>query len=257
MSIGTDNLTLAPRSGPSVPYLLYVQQGASGPEQYVSVTGTVVLDAQEAQAFTISSSGQLQSGRSYFSTSGLVPFEPFTPRPHPAAISTTFSNRNNTLVWTSPSFANGQAQFCLMGSVLEAAYDGYLPAGCTAVTVYLAPTSAATNTVSILQQQTTTSFSSMMAVGSGTVVTSTPTPTPPYAPGRVYGQLAIADPVGCLTSPSNAPALSGISETTATLEQCLDYCSVYSYFGVQSGQCSSSQMMDTSLTWTRKSVCLW
>jgi hypothetical protein len=233
-----------------------VQQVVSGPEQYVSVTGTIVLDAQEAQAFTISSSGQLQSGRSYFSTSGLVPFEPFTPRPHPAAISTTFSNRNNTLVWTSPSFANGQAQFCLMGSMLEAAYDGYLPAGCTAVTVYLAPTSATTNTVSILQQ-TTTSFSSMMAVGSGTAVSSTPTPTPPYAPGRVYGQLAIADPVGCLTSPSNAAALSGISETTATLEQCVDYCSIYSYFGVQNGQCSKPQTMDISLTWIRKSMRLW
>ena len=246
---------MASRSGPSVPYLLYVQQGVSGPEQYVSVTGTVVLDAQEAQAFTISSSGQLQSGRSYFSTSGLVPFEPFTPRPHPAAISTTFSNRNNTLVWTSPSFTNGQAQFCLMGSMLEAAYDGYLPAGCTAVTVYLAPTSATTNTVSILQQ--TTSFSSMMAVGSGTAVSSTPTPTPAYAPGRVYGQLAIADPVGCLTSPSNAPALSGIGETTATLEQCVDYCSIYSYFGVQNGQCSKPQTMDISLTWIRKSMRLW
>ena len=232
-----DNLTLACRSGPSVPYLLYVQQGASGPLQYVSVTGTVVLDAQEAQAFTISSSGRLMSGRSYFSTSGLVPFEPFTPRPHPAAISTTFSNQHNTLVWMSPSFANGQAQFCLMGSMLEVAYDGYLPADCIAITVYLSPTSAATSTASI--QQTTSPASSMMAVGSGPAVNSTPssTPTPtPNSPGRVYGQLAIADPVGCLTSPSNAPALSGISEITSTLEQCVDYCSTYTYFGVQNGQ---------------------
>lgn len=222
------------RSGPSVQYRLYVQQDASGPYQYVSPTGAVVLDAQEAQIFTISPSGQLMSGGSFFSTSGLVPFEDFTPRSCTAAISTTFSNQDNILSWSSPSFAMGWAQFCLMGKMLEAAYDGYLPAGCIAVNVHVAPISAVTNTLSA--PQTTTRSASSIAIGSSTAVSSTPTPTP-SRPGSVHGRLAVADPVGCLTSPANAPALSGISETTSTLEQCVDYCSTYYYFGVQNGLC--------------------
>lgn len=213
-----------------------MQQGASGPSQYVSVTGTVVLDAQEAQAFTISPSGQLMSGRSFFSTSALVPFEDFTPRSYTAAISTTFSNEDNVLVWTSPSFALGQAQFCIMDTMLEVAYDGYLPAGCTAVVVHLEPTAIVMNTLST--QQVTTSSVGSGAIGSVTAVTSTPNSTP-SSPGSVHGRLAIADPVGCLMSPSSAPALSGTSETTSTLEQCVDYCSIYSYSGVQNGQCQT------------------
>lgn len=222
------------RSEPSVQYRLFVQQGASGPYQYVSPTGTVVLDPQEAQIFAISLSGQLMSGGSFFSTSGLVPFEDFTPRSYTAAISTTFSNQENTLLWMSPSFAMGQAQFCLLGEKLEAAYDGYLPAGCIAVNVHLAPISAVTNTLSA--PQTTIRSASSIAVGSSTAISSTPTPTP-FSPGSVHGRLAVADPIGCLTSPADAPALSGIGEATSTLEQCVDYCSNCYYFGVQNGAC--------------------
>jgi hypothetical protein len=196
-----------------------------------------VLDAQQGQIFTISPTGQLMSGGSYFSTSGLVPFENFTPRSYEAAISTTFSNQDNILAWMSPSFAMGQAQFCLTGTMLEAAYDGYLPAGCIAVNVHIALVSAATTSFSA--QQTSTLSVSSMAVGSGTTVSATPTPTP-SSPGSVHGRFAVADPVGCLTSPSNAPALSGISETASTLENCVDYCSAYSYFGVQNGACQIS-----------------
>jgi hypothetical protein len=233
MSLG-EHANMRCRSGTSVQYRLFVQQGASGPYQYVSLTGTVVLDAQEAQIFTISRSGQLMSGGSFFSTSGLVPFEDFTLRSYTAAISSSFSNQDNILSWMSPSFAMGQAQFCLIGEMLQAAYDGYLPAGCIAVNVHLSPISAVTNMLSA--PQTTASSAIRTAVGSSTAFSSTPTPTP-YSPGSVHGQLAIADPVGCLTSPTNAPALSGISETTSTLEQCVDYCSTYYYFGVQNGLC--------------------
>lgn len=193
------------------------------------------------------------SGGSFFSTSGLVPFEDFTPRSYLAAISTTFSNQNGILAWMSPSFAMGQAQFCLMGTILEAADDGYLPAGCIAVNVHLATSSAVTTTSSA--QKTLTLSASSTTHGSGTGVSSTPTPTP-SCPGSVYGQLAIGDPVGCLMSPSNAPALSGISETTITLEQCVEYCSTYSYFGVQNGTLHTS-FQKAALIQSRESVCLW
>ena len=163
----------------------------------------------------------------------MVPFEAFTPRSYTAAIYTTFSDQNNILVWTSPSFAAGQAQFCLMDSMLEVAYDGYLPAGCSAVNVYLSPTASIMSTVSLAP--TTTTPASSMAVNAGTATSSTPTPAQ-SAPGSVHGRLAIGDPVGCLNSPSSAPALSGLSEAASTLESCGDYCVSYSYFGVQNGQ---------------------
>ena len=216
-----------------MPYFLYVQQGASGPLQYVSVAGKVVLDPTQAQAFTISQSGQLMSGRSFFSTSGLVPYEAFAPRPYTAAISSIFSDQNNMLSWTSPSFATGQAQFCLMDTILEVAYDGYLPAGCNAVNVYLSSTTSVMSTVSLAA--TPILPASNIAMGMGTVVGSTPNITP-TTPGSVHGRLAVGDPVGCLNSPSSAPALSSISETTSKLEQCVDYCASYSYFGAQNGR---------------------
>lgn len=214
-----------------MPYFLYVQQGASAPPQYVSGSGTIVLDATEAQIYTISPSGQLMSGGSYFSTSGLVPFEAFTARSYVASISTTFANQNGVLAWTSPSFAQGRVQFCLMGQTLEVVYDGYLHANCNAVNVYLSPTSSVLSSMSMLL----TSVPSASSVLAGSPMSSLTTPMP-SAPGSVHGSLAIADPVGCLTSPSNAPALIGISETASTLGQCLGYCTSYLYFGVQNGQ---------------------
>jgi hypothetical protein len=191
------------------------------------------------------------SGGEYFSTSGLVSFETFATRSYAAAISTTFSNQHGMLVWSSPSFALGQAHFCLLGQTLEVAYDGYLPTGCTAVNVYLIPTSSIMSTMSMVQ----TSTPSASSVSIDTAASSMPTP-PPSAPGSVHGFLGVADPVGCLTSPSIAPALNGISETTSTLEQCVDYCASYSYFGAQNGQYPklSSRIM---LIGSRKQLCLW
>ena len=234
-----------------MPYFLYVQQGVSAPPQYVSGSGTVILDAAEAQIYTISQSGQLMNNEKYFSTSGLVPFEAFAIQSYAAVISTTFSNQNGMLVWSSPSFALGQAQFCLLGQVLEVAYDGYFPAGCTAVGVYLSPTSSIMSTISMIP----TSTPSASSVSIGTAVSSTPTP-PPSAPGSVHGSLAVADLVGCLMSPSTGPALNGIRQTTSTLEQCVDYCASYSYFGVQNGK-YPKPLSRIKLTGSRKQLYLW
>lgn len=201
---------------------------------YVSANGSTTSDCSVAAPF-IFSNGQLSSNGELVSTTGLVPYSPLVVSSTMAAISTTFSVVNgSTLAWNNTAFVGGHALFCVLGNVVEAVYDGQLPAGCAQVYIgYVPVTSCPTFRPSSSVAQSTTG-------GVGTA-TSLPSPTASVI-GSITGKNVTANPVGCLTSSGSSPAVSGglTSKTVATLEECADSCSSYAYFGVQSGELGES-----------------
>ena len=175
------------------------------------------------------SNGQLSSNGQLVSATGLVPYSPLGFSSYVAAVSTTFSVVNgSTLVWENAAFTGGYAIFCVMDNTVEAVYSGQLPAGCAQVSVgYVSVSSCATFKPSSLVSQPT----------AGATSTSSPSPTA-SVPGSIKGSNVTANPVGCLDSSVNSPAVSGNVPPRAvtTLEQCADFCSSFAYFGVQSGE---------------------
>jgi hypothetical protein len=221
---------------PSTQYLLTVSQGAVNISPrahlpiYISANGNTTGDCNAAAPFIVSS-GQLSSNGRWVSTTGLVPHSPLAVSSYIAAISTTFSVMNgSTLAWNNTAFTGGHALFCVMENTVEAAYNGQLPAGCAQVYVGYVPASSCPTF-------TPSSAVAQPAVSGTGIGTSSPLPTTSVV-GSIRGSNATANPVGCLSSSSDAPAvLPALSpRTVTTLEQCTDYCSSYAYFGVQSGE---------------------
>jgi hypothetical protein len=217
-------------------YLLRVATGpinisprANAPT-YIDSNGNTTNDCGAASPFIVSN-GQLLSKGYFVSTTGLVPYSPLTVSSYVSAISTTFSVMSgSTLAWNNTAFTGGHALFCVMDNTVEAVFSGQLPAGCAQVYLdYIPASSCPTYTPSTFGPLATTS-------GSGTG-TSSPSPTA-SVPGSIKGSNVTANPVGCLSSSSNSPAVSGVlpPKSVTTLEQCADYCSSYAYFGVQSGE---------------------
>lgn len=226
--------TIAP-----VQYLLTVSLGAVSNSAvkptYISANGNTTVDCGAAAPFVVRN-GQLSSNGYFVSTTGLVPSSPLAVSSYVASISTTFSIMNgNSLAWNNTAFTGGHAIFCVANHMVEAVYNGLLPAGCAQASIGLVLVdSCPTFRPSSLTQQPT-------ATGSGITRgtdTSSPSPTASVVPGRIEGRNATANPIGCLSSSSDFPAVSGgqAPSSVSTLEQCVDFCSQYAYFGVQSGK---------------------
>jgi hypothetical protein len=221
---------------PSTQYHLTVSQGPvnisprSHLPTYIKADGNTTGDCSAAAPFIVSN-GQLSSNGQLVSTTGLVPYSPLAVSSYVAAISTTFSVMNgSTLAWDNTAFTDGHALFCGMENTVEAVYNGQLPARCAQVYISYVPASSCPNF-------TPSSAVAQPTVGGTGTGTSSSLPTTSVA-GSIRGSNATANPVGCLSSSSDAPAvLPALPLRTVTiLEQCTDYCSSYAYFGVQSGE---------------------
>lgn len=212
-------------------------EGVAQNRRYIIADGSVTEDPRGATAFLITSSGQLMSDGGYISTTGEEDGQLFKVSPELRAISTRFSVRpNDILSWENDLFVEGEAIFCLLGN-LFVIFDGTLPSGCARTYLNVIPT----DQVDIPPTSTfKTTFVAPQSTTSLTYVTSTATPTttsvPSYPPDTVYGSLVYAIPLGCLSSPSNNPALLGPNTFVSRLEQCADYCFDFDFFGVQSGK---------------------
>ena len=228
-------------------YLLTVIPGPvsnsdrAGAPTYISSNGNTTADCSAAAPFVVNN-GQLSSNGYFVSTTGLVPSSPLAVSSYVASISTTFSIMNgNSLAWNNTAFTGGHAIFCVTDHMVEAVYNGLLPAGCAQVSIGYVPVESCPSfrPSSFTQQPTATG--SGIITGTGT---STPSPTASVVPGSIKGSNATANPIGCLRSSSGSPAVSGgqALNSVNTLEQCVDYCSNYAYFGVQSGESAYAQM---------------
>ena len=207
---------------------------------FVGAEGSVATDITQASLFYLLQSGQLISNGEYVSTSGLTPSEPFEVQSTAGTISTLFSILDGELNWTSNSFANQHALFCVYNSEIESIFDGQLPTGCSQVSLMVTYTSSLS--ASSTAGGTPTTSVPPTSQGSSTSTSTSPTSSP-SAPGSVQSGSLVADPVACLISTVDNPALSGSDMTVSTVEQCLTFCSGYSYFGVQNGMLSTEQAL--------------
>ena len=197
---------------------------------FVDANGKSTTDCSAAAPFMVSD-GRISSNGQFVSTTGLVPYSPFMFSPSVGAISTTFSVTNNSYIaWNNSAFTGSQALFCVMGTTIQAVYNGQLPTGCAQVNLAYVPTTSCPtyNSMTTVRPLTTSPTSTG---------TSSPAPTVSVS-GSIRGRNATGNPLGCLTSSADTPAVLGdrLPTTVATLEECVDTCSRYGYFGVQSGK---------------------
>lgn len=240
------SLLNANSSGPVTPFYLSflvnsvlprrIDGRAIQTRRYVAADGSVTEDPRAATSFVITPSGQLMNSGGYISTLGGEGAELFKVLPELKPISTRFSVRqNDTLAWENNSFAGVEAIFCLLSN-LFVVLNGTLPTGCATTDLNVIPIDEvvipplSTSATSSIATQPTTS---------NTYVTSATTTTPSvptFPPGTVYGNVANAIPLGCLSSGPSSPALLGPNTSVFHLEQCADYCFEFKFFGVQSGE---------------------
>jgi hypothetical protein len=220
------------------PVLIYVAQGLTkrADLQYISSSGgTINTNPQLALTFSFTTSGDLTTddGR-FISTASLEPLR-FFPSATKQPISTIWEiNVDRTITWRNSVFPAGQAGFCLTGSNIWI-YFTKPPSGCTPVTL------GAITREDVVPPISTVS-SSMIPPTQSTATSTSASATSP-APGPIYGALATAEPVGCLTSPVGALVLNSANTSVSTLEQCVDICAAYissgidyHYIGVQFGE---------------------
>ena len=198
--------------------------------QYVATEGTVTTNISQASVFQILQTGQLRSAGQLVSTSGLAQSEPFETQPTTGAVSTLFSILDDQLVWMSDAFVGQRALFCVFGPIVSAVFNGVLPESCLQVTLNIVYTSQVVLPTTTGFSSTQSSPLSLQGTGTATSVSLSPS-----APGSVHSGSASADPVSCVNSPTGQLALSGPNTTVSTLEQCLSFCTAYTYFGVQYG----------------------
>lgn len=232
-----------------------------GDRQYVKSDGSITENPQEAVAFTITTDGQLMSGRGYVSTSGQVPSQRFQVQSSLEPISTRFSvEAKGTLSWENSLFVNGRAVFCVI-EALFVAFDGNLPAGCRRIRLDSIPSREVqssssmitVSTVSATQSPKTTTKTTPTYVSSTTTqTTAVSTPTTSYAPGTVFGSLAYGSPRGCFVSSINSPAVLGPYTTVSNLNQCADFCVGFNYFGVQAGKSQKNKISSHTANRTTK-----
>lgn len=230
-------LTISPDSSPASPK----ERRDAGPS-YVSPSGTTTGDCKNAAIYTIAQSGQLMTAGGLISTTGLVPNAPFAPSPNIAAISTTFSTSNGVLYWNNTAFVGNQALFCQTSSTVEAVFNGQLPTGCPQVTLSLlllnqksCPSyGISTSTIVNLPTGTSSVAASVTASSTSSSESQYPTETSSY-PNTLSGNGVVADLIGGYFYESEATVLSGVNENIISLDQCLDFCVGYTYFGVSGG----------------------
>jgi hypothetical protein len=163
------------------------------------------------------------TGQEYVSTTGLLASQPFAGAPYVAAISSVFSIQNGALIWNNTAFTGGRTVFCLIGSTVEAVFNGQLPYGCAQINL---------EPIMVTPNICLAAFSSSSLPTSTTQSASTMS-----VPGSVHSGTSAADPVGGYTSSNGAAVLDGPSETLASLslEACESFCAGYIYFGVSNG----------------------
>lgn len=266
--MGCKILTVPSSALPAMQHLLTVLPAPGGlqPRQvaavYVRANGSTTADCALAAPFLLSN-GQLSSNGQIISTSGLVPHAPLAVSSFVSAISTTFSMTNGssilnrtTLSWTNSAFTGGRALFCIMNSTVHGVYNGQLPAGCAQISIGLVPVSSCQTfrpSTSITQTAGNATIAGISGISGTTRTTSTASGTSSSLPtesviGSIRGQNAIAYPIGCLESSVNSPAVSPALAPVevGTLEECVDYCSIYPYFGVQSGMLWHAKLANLS-----------
>lgn len=172
-------------------------------------------------------------GDRYVSTSGIDAFR-FFPDAVKRGVSQTWGFApNGTISWTNSIFPSGQASFCLSVSSIWFYFSQPLTSDCIPVILGAVPRDDVVPPVS--------STSGPISGTQGTVSSSSPSQTP-AAPKTIYGTLATAEPVGCISSPIGGLALDSPNYTVGNLEQCLDLCAGfissgidYHYIGAQLG----------------------
>jgi hypothetical protein len=171
------------------------------------------------------------------STTGLDAFR-FFPDPVKRSISTTWAVAvNGTISWTNSQFPAGHANFCLSGSSIWIYFSQRPTLDCVPVSLGAIPKA------NVIPPGPSTSVSK--SEGETTASSLSPSQTP-GGPKTIYGSLATAAPVGCLSSPLGALALNSPNYTVGNLEQCLDLCADfissgtdYHYIGAQFGKSAS------------------
>ena len=216
----------------AIPINISPRSHLSNLSTFVSADGDTTTDCSAAALFSVSD-GQISSNGQIVSAPSLIPYSSFAASPYIAAISTTFSVTNDSyLEWKNSAFTGAKALFCVMGTTVQAVYNGELPAGCAQINLaYVPASSCRTDNPSSPVTEPTAS-----TTGTGTG-TSSPPPTTSI-PGSIRGIDATANPLGCLTSSANSPAVLGnqLLRAVSTLVECLDFCSSSTYFGVQIGK---------------------
>lgn len=209
----------------------------SGLPTYITADGNTTADCGAAAPFILNN-GLLSSNGQFVSATGFVPYSPLAASPYIGAISTTFSvMKSSILTWNNTRFPGGHATFCIMDSTVEVVYNGLglLPSGCAQVFLRYVPA----DSCSTFRPSSPTTVPTV--TGSGTITStgsSSPVPTQLPVPGSVKGSNTTADAIGCLSSSGDAPVEYGglASKPVTTLEECVEYCSIYAYFGVQNGE---------------------
>jgi hypothetical protein len=232
------SLIVPSRTMPPMQYLLTVNPGPMntsprvGEPPYITTNGSTTVDCSSGAPFSMSG-GQLSSYGQIISATGLINSTSFAISANVGAISTIFSLLGGgTLAWNNTAFVGGHAIFCIMQDTVQAVFNGQIPAGCVEVSI---------GSISI---SSCAAFSASSNIGGPTVsstgtITGTSSPSPTASvPGSISGNNATGNPLGCLNSSPNAPAVSASlpPRMVTTLEQCVDFCSSYAYFGVQSGE---------------------
>lgn len=219
----------------AIPINISPRAHLSNLKTFLGPRGDTTTDCGAAAPFS-ASGGRISSNGQFVSTTGLLPYSSFAPSSFIAAISTTFSVSNNSyLEWNNAAFTGTRALFCVMGTTVQAVYNGGLPAGCAQINLAYVPASSCRNS-NPSSSVTVTTLTAGTGTGTGTGSAS-PSPTASVL-GSIVGTNATANSVGCLTSSYDSPAILRNQDprTVTTLEECLDSCSSSTYFGVQSGK---------------------
>jgi hypothetical protein len=231
-------LIVKSRSMPSMQYLLTVNSApiSSSPRvgvpSYITANGSTAVECSAGAPFSVSN-GQLSSYGQIISATGTLNSTPFALSANLGAISTIFSLASGgALAWNNTAFVGGYAKFCLSREIVQAVFNGLIPAGCAEVYIGHVSISSCTSF------QPSSSIGGPIATSTGnTTRSASPSPISSL-PGTISGSSAIGTPLGCLNSSPNSPAVAASlsPRVVTTLEQCVDFCSSYAYFGVQSGK---------------------
>lgn len=174
---------------------------------FMSYTGRATSSCSQASILTLANN-QLWMTYSngtvaQFSARTGDAYDYFAPSTNPGDITTTFSLSNTgTLLWTSPSFFNGNALFCVLPSgVLVAVFQqGAQPLACVFIDLTVAELASCVVT----------------STGPVTAVIGAPAPSGPSGPQGDRGPSGVAGTQGNVgpTGPSGAPGIQGIAGPT-------------------------------------------
>ena len=241
---------------------------------YVASSGAA-SNCQQAAAFELTSNGQLTSNGGYIFAPPGVSYTAFVPgTPTDGDITELFSlvNSGTTLAWNNSAFSPlGYAEFCVIGSTVNACFDGVYPTGCLPVTIgvqtpsqcpgyggsssssvtssgtglssgsssgstgSLTGTSTSMSNVSTTSSVSGSSASITTTNTTGSSSTSSSSTSTSSQSGTVYDGSITGDYLGCFLDTSSPP-LSGDNTTVSSLEECCTFCEAYTMMSVANGK---------------------